>query len=211
MTFADAEGAFVANIDGPVRAIRSYVGANSGPITQRTHFMYRDRIDVVTNLRVHPIGGVMDFLDYSAAAKSMTYRSSTVPDGVTIDGRPDTVGSVPPSWEAVDGPQGQVFTRSVLTTNASGPSTSWFYRDQTAPPEQQCWGDGSLLGASGSNTTGGIPNTDPRLGAAATFTSTRTTQFAAPAADSRSVAPAAQQWAEDLAHPLTTKVTPYRP
>lgn len=42
-TFLEEEGAFVANIDGPVRAIRSYVGANSGPLTQRTHVMYRDR------------------------------------------------------------------------------------------------------------------------------------------------------------------------
>ena len=40
-TFAAEEGAFVANIDGPVRGIRSYVGANSGPRTQRTHLMYR--------------------------------------------------------------------------------------------------------------------------------------------------------------------------
>jgi hypothetical protein len=32
-TFSDGRGAFIANIDGPVRAIRSYVGANSGPYT----------------------------------------------------------------------------------------------------------------------------------------------------------------------------------
>ena len=30
-TFNDAEGAFIANRTGPVRAIRSYIGANSGP------------------------------------------------------------------------------------------------------------------------------------------------------------------------------------
>ena len=42
LTFADGEGAFIANIDGPVRGIRSYVGANSGPLTERTHVMYRD-------------------------------------------------------------------------------------------------------------------------------------------------------------------------
>ena len=31
-TFNDAEGAFVINKSGPVRAIRSYIGANSGPL-----------------------------------------------------------------------------------------------------------------------------------------------------------------------------------
>src|SRR4051812_29365351 len=53
-TFNDAEGAFVANLDGPVRAIRSYVGANSGPLTERTHYFYPDRHLIVTDLRVHP-------------------------------------------------------------------------------------------------------------------------------------------------------------
>ena len=43
-TFAAAEGAFVANIDGPVRASAATSGANSGPLTQRTHLMYRDRM-----------------------------------------------------------------------------------------------------------------------------------------------------------------------
>ena len=40
-TFAYAEGAFIANIDGPIRAIRSYIGANSGLKTQRTEIFYR--------------------------------------------------------------------------------------------------------------------------------------------------------------------------
>ena len=39
-TFNDAEGAFIANKSGPVRAIRSYIGANSGPLTQREHIFY---------------------------------------------------------------------------------------------------------------------------------------------------------------------------
>ena len=81
----------MANIDGPVRGIRSYVGANSGPNTQRTHLMYRDREDVVFDLRVHAIPSFMDFIDYNSAACGMTYRSSTVPGGVTINGVDDTV------------------------------------------------------------------------------------------------------------------------
>ena len=39
-SFMDGQTAFIANIDGPVRAIRSWVGANSACITQRQHIMY---------------------------------------------------------------------------------------------------------------------------------------------------------------------------
>ena len=148
-TFADEEGAFVANIDGPVRAIRSYVGANSGPLTQRTHLMYRDSIDVVTDLRVHDIPAIMDFLDFSAAAtghdlpeldhagrghhrrrrRRRVHRRAHVGGG-----------------RRAPGPGPAPATRS--STDAAGVAAgmSWFYRDQTTPPEQQCWGDGSFLG-----------------------------------------------------------------
>ena len=49
-------GAFIANIDGPVRAIRSYLGANSGPLTQRDLF-YDHREDIVTQLRARHESG----------------------------------------------------------------------------------------------------------------------------------------------------------
>src|SRR4029079_5149747 len=71
--YGSAEGAFVINKSGPVRAIRSYVGANSGPSTQRTDICYDRREDLRTDLRVHAIPSVMDFIDYSAAASGMTY------------------------------------------------------------------------------------------------------------------------------------------
>ncbi|MBA3281457.1 MAG: hypothetical protein H0U29_04435, partial [Acidimicrobiia bacterium] len=212
ITFSTGEGAFVANIDGPVRGIRSYVGANSGPLTQRTHLMYRDRIEVVSNLRVHAIPAIMDFIDYSVAARGMTYRSSTKPAGVPIDGNADAISTAPATWEAVDGPQGQVFTHNSLATNAPGVAGSmrWFYRDQTTPPETQCWGDRSFLGASGSSL-GAIPNTDPRSAPFADLTSRRTTQFGAPAPDKSRVAAAAADWAGDLNTPLTVQVSRYQP
>ena len=108
-TFDSGEGAFVTNRAGPVRAIRSYVGANSGPLTQRTHLFYRGRHDVVTDLRVHPIGGILDFLAFSPEASGMTYRSSLQPGGLPIDGRPDP--PPPPglmAWHQATGPQGTV-------------------------------------------------------------------------------------------------------
>ena len=40
-TFSAGDGGYATNIDGPVRVIRSYLGANSGTYTQREHLFYR--------------------------------------------------------------------------------------------------------------------------------------------------------------------------
>lgn len=210
-TFTQEEGAFVANIDGPVRAIRSYVGANSGPLTQRTHLMYRDREDVITNLRVHAIPAMMDFVDYSSAARGMTYRSSTKPGGVAIDGVNDAISTTLPRWEAVDGPQGRIYTRNVFSSSQSDlkAGTTQFYRDQSRPFDEQCWGDSAYYGASGSFVQRGIANTDPRSSPTAWLTGTRTTQFLAPATDKGKVAAYASDWAADVDAPLTTTVAPF--
>lgn len=204
-TFAEGEGAFAANIDGPVRAIRSYIGANSGPLTQRTHLMYRDREDVVTDLRVHAIPSIMDFLDLSAAATGMTYRSSTLPSGVTVDGTNDSVPAGLAAWEVYDGAPGNVMTHTRVTTDVSPYTAVQFYRDQTAPPEAQCWGDPSLLGAAGSSA-GAVPNTDPRAAGFSSLSLTRVTQFGAPAATPADIPATAADWATDLETPLTAVV-----
>jgi hypothetical protein len=212
-TFLDAEGAFVANIDGPVRAIRSYVGANSGPLTQRTHLLYRDREDVITDLRVHSIPGVMDFLDYSAAASSMTYRSSSVPDGVTIDGIDDDVPATLPSWEAVDGPQGRVVTVGTVESSQSNllAGTESFYEDRITPAQAECVGDGSYYAASGLWVKTGIANTDPRSSPFETMRAVRRNRFLPPAADGSTVATEAAAWAAELDAPFTTVIVPHQP
>lgn len=209
-TFDDAEGAFVANLDGPVRAIRSYVGANSGPLTQRTHVFYRDREVVITDLRVHSIGGIMDYVDLSAAATGMSYRSSTQTSPVTVDGVADTVPAAVPSWEAYEGAQGQIFTRQRFTASVSVTS-SQYYRDAATTTETQCWGDSSLYGAAGSAITSGIPNTDPRTTPTATLQGVRVNEFSAPVADDSTIAAAAADWSTDLDTPLTLQITSYAP
>jgi hypothetical protein len=212
VTFADAEGAFVANVDGPVRAIRSYIGANSGPLTQRTHLLYRDREDIVTDLRVHAIPSVMDFIDYSTAATGMIYRSSVRTGGVTINGASDAIGTTMPTWEAVSGRQGLVTTVLEVETSLFpdlDAAVDWFYRDQTSPPEMQCWGDGSLLGASGSSVVQPIANTDPRTPPFGTLSVNRHVRFAAPPSSPGAVAPAAAAWQSTFTTPLAVTVTPY--
>jgi hypothetical protein len=183
-TFNDAEGAFVTNKVGPVRAIRSYVGANSGPRTQREHVFYEQRQDIRTFLRVHAIPGPWDFFDYSAAASGMTYRNNLNTGGVTIDGVPDSVTNGTLSWESVDGPQGGLSMVHTLVTDITGLNNTSHYLDDSTPaatgPERQCTGDAQAFGESGPWLNSGLPNTDPGLGTFNTLNSTRTIYFEEP-------------------------------
>ncbi len=180
-TFDDAEGAFIANISGPVRAIRSYIGANSGPYTERTHVFYAQREDIVTDLRVHAIPGPVDFFDYSDAARSMGYSNDHNPGDVTIDGRADTVRDGTPLWEKVDGASGALTHVWSWTTDISPvPTTKLYYEDNDVNPTTQCTGDAQALGSSGFWITGNLPNSDPHGGPASTLRGTRTMFYEAP-------------------------------
>jgi hypothetical protein len=203
-TFSSGEGAFVINKSGPVRAIRTYVGANSGPYTEREHVFYDRREDITTFLRVHQIPGVMDFFDYSPAASGMTYRNSLNTAGVRIDGVPDHPAAGRWTWEQVSGPQGGL--SMVPSLNADTPLTvTSYYLDDSSPGggvEQQCTGDAFAYGASGLRVTSSIPNTDPRLGPAAHLTARRYMYFGPP-----SIAPTdAQTKAKRIGSPLTVQV-----
>lgn len=209
-TFASEEGAFVANIDGPVRGIRSYVGANSGPLTQRTHLMYRDQEVVVTDLRVHSIPGVMDYLDFSSAAVGMTYQSESVPGGVVIDGVDDAIPTTPSNWEVVSGAQGMVMVNVDYQSSIDDfdSKIEWYYEDKTAPTDAQCWGDSSLYGAAGPWIVGGIDNTDPAGGAYETLKGVRTIVFSGQPAAPDLIDEAATAWSGHLANPVTVSVGP---
>lgn len=166
-TFNDAEGAFIVNKSGPVRAIRSYIGANSGPLTGRQHVFYERREDITTFLRVHAIPGVMDFFDYSPAATGMTYRSDVDGRGATIDGIPDQVNAGRIGWETVDGAQGGLTIVHRLSTDIPGFDWTSYLLDDSTPSgaaQTQCTGDGFAYGSSGPWINQGIPNTDPLRG-----------------------------------------------
>jgi hypothetical protein len=160
-TFSNGEGAFVVNKSGPVRAIRSYVGANSGPLTQRDHLFYEGRQDIRTFLRVHSISGIMDFFDYSPAAAGMTYYDDLNTAGVTVDGNPDSVALGAIHWEVVSGPQGSLFMASLLSTNIAGFTYTSYYLDDSTPDVTQCTGDAFAYGSSGVRVNQTIPCTDP--------------------------------------------------
>ena len=179
-TFSAGEGAFFINKDGAVRGIRSYMGANSGPLTQREHFFYEKRHDLSTYLRVHAISGVMDFYDYSPAAVGMTYYNDLNTGGVTIDGSQDIVTAGSIVWEMVTGLQGTLAIAPSIVTDISGLAYTSYYSDDTTPSVTQCTGDDYEYGSSGPWVDQAIPNTDPNMTPYNNFISSRSVYYEEP-------------------------------
>ncbi len=189
LTFSTAEGAFVVNKSGPVRALRSYLGANSGPLTQRIHRFYDKREDVSTHLRVHSLSsGIMVLLDYSDEARGMTYANDSNPMGVTIDGVPDDVNqSAAPDWEIVTGPQGTLVMTTTMDITLDPSRLEGYWNDDEDTTLSQCdtstildAPDAQALGTSGTWYKGRLEDTDPKNGATEHFVGHRTMYFREP-------------------------------
>ncbi|HNC04895.1 MAG TPA: hypothetical protein PLS38_01175 [Solirubrobacterales bacterium] len=193
----DNEGTYVAVIDGPVRAIRSYMGANSGPYVQREHIYYRDHEQNTIFLRVHQMADLYTWTDFAPSAIGMTYRDAKNTAGVTVDGNPDSIAPTTSadisngaySWQQISGPQGTATTVMGSDTDLTDPNFGNYYLDDSTPSgplEVQCGGDGQSIGASGfgifgEGDTGITPNTDPRSAGFKTLTTRRTRYFGPPA------------------------------
>lgn len=205
-TFSTGGGAIIANTSGPVRAVRSYLGANSGTFTQRDHLMYENRIDTVTHLRVHAVPPLRDWIDLSEAARGMTVSSSTRTAGATVDGVPDTFPTANPTWHMARGAQGSIVNTSTIETNISGLAANIinFYEDDTTPVDAQCSGDAFALGAHGATVNQNVPDTDPRTGSA-TFRSTRRTTVLPPNAPVAT----AQEIGTQASTPLALAASPF--
>lgn len=162
-TFSAGEGCFIVNKSGAVRGIRSYMGANSGVLTQREHLFYERRHDIRTFVRVHQISGLVSYFDYTPEAIGMTYRNDGNTGGVPIDGSPDVVAAGVLGWELVEGGQGSLIIVHGFDTDIPGLTPTSYYLDSNAtrPPVQQCTGDPWAYGSSGPWFHGAIPCTDP--------------------------------------------------
>ncbi|MEO1571923.1 MAG: T9SS type A sorting domain-containing protein [Bacteroidota bacterium] len=191
-TASAGAGTVVANIDGPVRAIRVVRGFNSGPLTTRTHYFYETDIVSVTDLRVHPVPSLMDLLDYAPTLAGATYDNAenialpidAGPDG-DVEGARD-VGV--PFWEVVNAPGRSVTTALQVTTDWDDLVTlTSYYAEGNAV--QACTGDAVDRGTSGLYVQQGIEETDPRRSGFWTVAGLRRTRFAA-AATSRAEAEA---------------------
>ncbi|MEO6318399.1 MAG: hypothetical protein ABIP36_06420 [Acidimicrobiales bacterium] len=205
-TFSSGDGGYATNIDGPVRVIRSYLGANSGTYTQREHIFYRGTERVQTFLRVHTISGILDFYDLSPAAVGMQYASSSTPGGVLVDGAPDATGTAAPTWEAVTGTQGALVSATSSQTDVVGLTNQAYYLDDSTPPAVQCTGDPFEYGAAGTAITSTIPNTDPVASPFKSFTATRWNVYV-PAGEAADTA----AHVANLGAPVTATVAPFAP
>ena len=172
-TFNAQEGCFIANISGPIRAIRSYMGANSGPLVQVDRIYYESCEDAAIYLRVHPQPAVgMFYVDHTLAAVGMTYRNDLNLNGVIIDGCPDGLTVGPIAWELVTGEPGSIlrihdFDSDIAFTDED---FTLFYADALDTDIRLCQaclegcgesvslGDPHLIGASG------VPNTASQYG-----------------------------------------------
>jgi hypothetical protein len=200
-TFDAGEGAFVVNKVGPVRALRGYVGANSGPNTQATHAFYDTALETVIDLRVHAIPGVGASLDLNQQAIGMTFRSPQVAAGVPIDGNPDSVPATAPSWWTMTGPQGGLGIASSFQSNLSISPQTYYQDDLT--PTGQCTGDGQAVADAGAFFNSSIACTDPGTGCTNTLRS-RFWTVAGP-----NDAPSIQKWAQQGLQPLTVTTSAY--
>lgn len=176
-TGALSEGGFLVNRSGPVRAIRRAVGFNSGPLVETEWTFYPRLAESRTALRVHPIPGVIAFLDLSDEAEGATYRSARLHSGARVDGRPDWLPEGEVEWEAVERDGGGWTVRHEVTARVPGVRVVPFYADSARPDQPPCMGDRQFLGAHGVWARGPIPNTDPRHGEAGALVLRRTFAF----------------------------------
>jgi hypothetical protein len=207
-TFSEGEGAFIANVDGPVRAIRSYIGANSGPMTERGHFFYAQREDVTTHIRVHALNiGGMDLLDLAPEAAGMVYADDRNQTPVMIDGVPDVVQNGTLTWQLITGFQGSLLISLRNETDIPVFKPTSYYSDRLDPPQHQCTGDTFEYGVNGQWITHNLPNTDPRFSPLYCLQELRTIYFEGPGQDTATAALRAMQ----AERPLLCAVSPFVP
>jgi hypothetical protein len=167
-TFDDAvlaspyEAGFSANISGPVRAIRSHIGANSGTYTADTEVFYPRREDQTVDLRVHAIPGVQAFDDLTTGTAGLVYSDDLAPAGVPIDGQPDTLPAGLPTWQMVSSAtSGSVVSVPSVATDITPLTISRYYKDQNPASPAPCTGDAAAWGQFGSSIDSALPCTDP--------------------------------------------------
>jgi hypothetical protein len=210
-TFSTGEGAFIVNKNGPVRALRGYVGANSGVTTFRIHAFYESTETIRTVLRVHEIPGIMDFFDWDVTTAGMTWRNDRNPSGVPVDASSDPVEEGAYLWESLSGPQGSLAMVPVIETDIPGFSWTSWYSDTIPAQASPCSGQGdddAAYGSSGIWRNSAVPNTDPAvIGDVYTFVMTRTIRYLGPNAPG-TAGPALH---EEVSRPVTVALAAYGP
>ncbi len=169
-TFSESRGAIVTSTDGPVRAIRSVMGSNSGTFNQISVKFTESRADYSFDFRVHnfsnaPCAGFVDAFDLNQTASGqMTYYNNIYPGGFAVDGNQDNQPNVSVrDWELIKGVHGAIVAAYDYSTNipitnrgdVCGPTDTGrgavesYYDDGGANPLHNCTGDNQAHGTFG--------------------------------------------------------------
>lgn len=142
------------------------MGANSGPLTQRTHLFYEGRHDILTDLRVHIIPSIFDVFDYNSNANGMTYENDLNLGGFVIDGVQDAPVAGLPQWEQISGTAATISIVHRLLSDIVQPADGSFgsyYDDSSTNENSTCTGDGEAWSTSGVGLDFQNVCTDPLL------------------------------------------------
>jgi hypothetical protein len=90
VTFDGGEMAYLTSKAGPIRAIRAYLGTNSGPFVERRQIYYESSEFERIDLRVHAIPGPTEVWNFNENAAGMRYTTDIGSD--RIDGQGVTPG-----------------------------------------------------------------------------------------------------------------------
>jgi hypothetical protein len=116
---------------GPVRAVRYVRGANSGVNTIHRDEVYRDFWKRHVNLRVHAITEALIYVDWRPISDAMFF-SPEVPQGVPVDGIPDSVPVSYVDWSVYRSPGGGIVALNELPESPYYQEKQFHYRDDAS-------------------------------------------------------------------------------
>ncbi|MEM9886790.1 MAG: T9SS type A sorting domain-containing protein [Bacteroidota bacterium] len=172
-SFSTNRGVIVSTIDGPIRAIRSIMGANSGVYNQISIFFTECQAYYRSDFRVHDainadVSRAYDMFDWSDVMNGAQYSNNYNPTPVTVDGNQDNLNNNElPIWSLFTGDQGSIVINASIVknsdhytfgatlqdvmnrTNRAGTAWDAYYDDAGDNASYTCTGDAKALGTSG--------------------------------------------------------------
>lgn len=172
-TFSSNRGVIVSTIDGPVRAIRSIMGANSGRYNQMSIFFTECQAYYRNDFRVHDattqdVSSAYDMLDWTDDMDGINYSNEYNTTPVTINGNQDNLNNNElPKWALYQGDQGSIAINASIVKNSNhytfgqtlqdvvqrknNAGVAWdaYYDDAGSGATYTCTGDKKAYGSSG--------------------------------------------------------------
>ncbi|MEL6941394.1 MAG: T9SS type A sorting domain-containing protein, partial [Bacteroidota bacterium] len=172
-SFSTSRGVIVSSVDGPVRAIRSVMGTNSGIYNQQSIFFTKCRAYYRNDFRVHDattadVSQAYDMFDWSDVMNGASYSNSYNLTPVTVNGNQDNLNNNKlPEWALYEGDQGSIVINASIVKNSNhytfgetlqdvvqregNAGTAWdaYYDDSGSGTTYKCTGDNRAYGSAG--------------------------------------------------------------